>query len=273
VRSIDAAGNETVGVNATFTTSPTGQVVPGFVQQVLVQSNQNFESGNGFVTMLPNAVLRGNAVIVAITYAQKAGRTVAISDNIGTNTWSLLAGPSHDPGGGFSSAIYASLNTVAGTQRITVTFDAPLYDFQAVASEWHNIASANALDGSAASSTNAPTVAAGTITTTQPGDLIYQYGIDTGWGSAMEGNHFTGYTAGTGFKLLSADRRIAVVQQYAIQTTAGAITPTFTATGGGTDRFTTLAVAAQGRGRRDGTRPDGASSPRITHASTPARRA
>jgi chitodextrinase len=229
--------------------------VPGFVQQVLVQSNQNFELGNGFVTMLPNPVLRGNAVIVAITYAQKAGRTVAISDNIGTNTWSLIAGPSNDPGGTFSSAIYASLNTAAGTQRITVTFDAPLYAFQAVASEWYNIAPANALDGRVASSTaTAPTVAAGTITTTQPGDLIYQYGIDIGWGSAMEGNRFTGYTAGPGFKLLSADRRIAVVQQYAIQATSGVITPTFTATGGGGDRFSTLAVALKAAAA--GTAPD-----------------
>ena len=228
---------------------------PVFVQQLLVQSNQNFDSGNGFVNSLPSPVLGGNCVIVSLTYARKAGRTVALSDNIGTNTWTLAAGPFNDSSGNFSSAIYVSLNTKAGTQRITVAFDAPLYDFQAVMSEWYNVATANALDGSAAAaSVAAPDVAAGTITTTQNGDLIYQYGIDTAWGVGLEGNSFSGFTAGTGFTLLAADRRIAVVHQYAVQSTSGAINPTFRTTGGGSDSFSTLAIAL--KSAPAGTAPD-----------------
>jgi IPT/TIG domain len=248
----------TVGGSAsngrTFTVSGAATATPTLVQQLLVQSNQNFESGNSFINALPNPVLDGNCLIVAVTYARKTGRTVAISDNIGTNNWTLLAGPFNDSSGNFTSAIYASFNTQAGTQRITVTFDGPLFDFQAVISEWYNVATASALDGIAAASVSAPTVAAGTITTTQSGDLIYQYGIDTGWGVAMEGNSFTGYTAGTGFTLLAADRRIAVVHQYAIQPTAGSVNPTFKTTGGGADSFATLAVALKAASA--GTAPD-----------------
>jgi hypothetical protein len=233
---------------------PTGSAVPGLVQQLLVQSNQNFESGNGFINSLPNPVLSGNCVLLAVTYARKTGRTVAITDNIGTNNWTLVAGPFNDSSGNFTSAIYASFNTKPGTQRITVTFDAKLFDFQAVITEWYNVATANALDGSAAASVNAPTIAAGTITTTQGGDLVYQYGIDTGWGVAMEGNSFTGYTAGTGFTLLSADRRIAVVNQYTVQAASGSINPTFHTTGGAGDSFATVAVAL--RSAQAGTPPD-----------------
>jgi chitodextrinase len=243
VAAVDTSGNvsdQSSPVSATTLSSP---AVPVFVQHVLVQSNQDFEAGNHFITALPNPVLAGNALILGITYAQGAKRTVAVSDNTGTNTWTLLAGPIDDPSGTFSSAIYGSFNTAARAQYITVTFDAPVFDFQAVASEWANVSATNAVDGSAAGSVSAPNIAAGTITTTQANDLIYQYAIDTSWGTGMTGNGFTGYSPGTGFTLLAADHRIAVVEQYEVQAAAGAVVPTFRTAGGGADLFSTLAVA------------------------------
>jgi chitodextrinase len=254
VAAVDTSGNasdQSSPVSATTLSSP---AVPTFVQHVLVQSNQDFEAGNHFINALPNPVLGGNAVILGVTYAVGAKRTVAISDNIGTNTWTLLAGPVDDPTGTFSSAIYGSFNTAAGTQYITVSFDAPLFDFQAVASEWANVSAVNAVDGSAAGSVAAPNIAAGSITTTQANDLIYQYAIDTSWGTGMTGNTFTSYSPGTGFTLLAADHRIAVVEQYEVQPAAGAAVPTFKTAGGGADRFSTLAVAL--RAGAVGTLPD-----------------
>jgi hypothetical protein len=145
------------------------------------------------------------------------------------------------------------LNTAPGTQFITATFDSPLNDFQAVISEWFNVAPAAALDGAVAARRAAPAVSAGTLATTQNNDLIYQYGIDTSWGVGMEGNSFSGYAAGPGFTLLAADRRLAVVHQYGIQPASGAINPIFTASGG-TDTFNTLAVAL--KAAAFGTAPD-----------------
>ncbi len=253
VRCADAQNNEDADdFPLTISVASSADAVPGFVQQVLVQSNENFERGNDFVSALPNPVLAGNTLIAAITYGYRAGRTVTITDNAGSNSWKLIAGPYTDPSQTFSSAIYASFNSAAGTQNVRVSFDAALDDFQAVISEWYNVS--GAVDGVAlATGSNAPNVTAGTITTTQNNDLVYQYAIDSSWGVGMEGNSFTSYTAGAGFHLLTADHRIAVVSQYAIPSAAGPIAATFK-TGGGTVGFNTVAIAL--RAAATGTAPN-----------------
>jgi hypothetical protein len=63
------------------------------------------------------------------------------------------------------------------TQNITVIFNADLYGFQFCATEAYNVLSASAVDGSSAATTSGTgTIASGSVTTTSPGDLIYQYG-------------------------------------------------------------------------------------------------
>ena len=59
-----------------------------------------------------------------------------------------------------------------GYEKIQVHFSNGSYP-HAVISEFYNVATSNPLDGSAASSTSRT---AGTITTTQAGDLIYEWG-------------------------------------------------------------------------------------------------
>jgi hypothetical protein len=128
--------------------------------------------------------------------------------------------------------LYYVLNAIAGTQTIKVRFSGLSHTNaypQAVVSEFYNVATANALDGSVASSTSRT---AGTITTTAPGDLIYEWGASLS-SSNINGGAFNGtsITAGTGFTLLSADLQVGSGDQYQIQSTAGPITPTFSASG------------------------------------------
>jgi hypothetical protein len=128
--------------------------------------------------------------------------------------------------------LYYVLNAVAGTQTIKVHFTGLSHTNaypQAVVSEFYNVATANAFDGSAASSTSRT---AGTITTTAPGDLIYEWGASLS-SSNVNGGAFNGtsITAGSGFTLLSADLQVGSADQYQIQPSAGPITPSFSASG------------------------------------------
>ena len=147
-------------------------------------------------------------------------RTVTIADDRG-NTW--LSGPTVSQNG-IRSRIFYVTGVVAGTRDITVTFDKALSGFQAQVSEFYNVAVNFALDGATggAKSLN-PAITAGGITTTVPGDLIYNYVTSNDFGAPI-----TGVTSGTGFTLLSADRLRASAAQYAVQTEAGVIDPAMT---------------------------------------------
>jgi hypothetical protein len=126
---------------------------------------------------------------------------------------------------------------------------------QAVLSEFYNVSAAT--DGTSASPTSA---AAGTISTSQSGDLIYEWGAslstDTYYGGAYNGSSLT---AGSGFTLLSADLQVGSCDQYEVQGSSGAIDPTFTPSGSAT--WGSLAVAL--RAASAGTPPG--SGIRIVH--------
>ena len=62
----------------------------------------------------------------------------------------------------------------------------------------------------------------------------------------------TRFTAGPGFTLLSADTSLGTVAEYAVQGSAGSVTPTVSVTGS-TDRFNAVAIAL--RGQSAGTPP------------------
>jgi len=212
---------------------------PVLVQHVSTSTNQS-ERGNKFVIKLPNAALAGNCLILTLTYAQSAARTVTITDNIGTNTW--INGPTTSSGA-LTTSLYYVLGVEAGTQTITVTFDAALRNFQAVVSEFYNVATANAIDGSVGTSVAiAPGVAAGSLTPSSDGDLVYQYAIDLAKGTLGGSDPNTGITAGTSFTLLSACRELGAVAQYRVQASHAAINPKLTVSGN-TDHFNTVAIA------------------------------
>lgn len=212
---------------------------PTLVQHVSTSTNQN-ENGNTFIINLPNPALLNNCVIMSVTYRTSSSRTVTITDNLGTNTW--IAGPTTN-NGTLTTSLYYVLGVKAGTQTVTVKFDASLTNFHAVLSEFYNVATSAALDGTVATSTAvAPGVSAGSMTTAGDGDLIYQYAVDLDSGTVGGGNQSTGMTAGSGFTLLSADTVLNAVAQYAVQSAHGSISPAVTVAGGN-DRFNTVSIA------------------------------
>ena len=184
---------------------------------------------NTLTIQLPNPVRAGNCLILGVQFNSE-GSVASVTDERGNN-W--IAGPTAT-NASFSKRmnLYYVLNAIAGTQTIKVNFSGlsstPGFP-QAVVSEFYNVATANAFDGSAASSTSRT---AGTITTTAPGDLIYEWGASLST-SDNNGGAFNGtsITAGTDFTLLSADLQVGSGDQYQIQSTPGPITPTFSASG------------------------------------------
>src|SRR5436190_5383120 len=187
---------------------------------------------NTLTIRLPNPAGMGNCLILGVQF-NSTGSASSVTDDMGNNG---IAGPT-TTNGSFSKRInlYYVLNAVDGTQTITVHFSAltttPGFP-QAVVSEFYNVATSNAFDGSSASSTSRT---AGPITTTAPGDLIYEWGASLS-SSNINGGAYNGtsITAGTGFTLLSADLQVGSSDQYHIQPTAGPITPTFSASGSAT---------------------------------------
>jgi len=187
---------------------------------------------NTLTVRLPNLARAGNCLILGVQF-NSTGSVASVTDNIGNN-W--IAGPT-TTNVGFTKRMnmYYVLNAVAGTQTITVHFTGltttPGFP-QAVVSEFYNVATSNAFDGSSASSTSRT---AGPITTTAPGDLIYEWGASLS-SSNINGGAYNGtsITAGAGFTLLSADLQVGSSDQYQIQPTAGTITPTFSASGSAT---------------------------------------
>ena len=91
------------------------------------------------------------------------------------------------------------MNTAAGTSQITVTFDAPLQGFQANATEFYNVATSNAADGSNAANLvlTSGAISSGAFSTGSDGDLIYQFGTDLNFGVQLSGDaaNITGFTA------------------------------------------------------------------------------
>ena len=117
-------------------------------------------------------------------------------------------------------------------------------------SEWYNIATVAAANGSSAAFDVASPISAGSFTPgnndANGGNLIYQHAIAIP-GTGALGNLtslVSGVTAGTDFTLASANRQLASISQYAVQTTAAPMNPTLTvAQGSGADHFNTIAIA------------------------------
>ncbi len=197
--------------------------IPTLIQHVSTSSNYDpSEPGNNFRIHLADPALANNCLILGISYPNGLARTVAINDDRG-NIW--MAGPSTNNGTTTSRIFYVT-GAIAGTRDITVTFNNKLSGFQAVLSEFYNVALTGANDGSSANASSSnPTITAGNFATTAAGDLIYNYVATNNFGAPI-----TNIAAGTGSSLLSADRLRAAAAQYGIQSSAGSVNPTMTVT-------------------------------------------
>jgi hypothetical protein len=216
-------------------------------------------SGNDWTFWLPNPVggnggvtagqPSGNCLVLAITFAYSATRTVTVTDNNG-NTWPAAAVTVNDANQFHAAAaIYVLPNAHAGPTKITVSFDAAILHFSYTVSEFNNIATASPVDATFSGYITGPTVTASSGTPTQNGDLIYNFVSSSG---DAFGHSVSQFTAGTGFALLDANiaRGQSAGQagqqhasQWQIQGTAAAIAPSMTAAQVTHDDFATLGVA------------------------------
>lgn len=210
-------------------------------------TNALADAGSPYTFSLPNPVLAGNLVVLFLSYKYSASRTVSITDNIGSNTWTL--GPSVDnttsgqSGTGMTSRCYYSMGTAAGTQTITVTFDAGLNFFQHVTLEYCNVATSSAADGTSTNSTSsAPSISSGSLSTASDGDLILNYARDT---SEIDPNPYAAghnFAAGSGFNFEVADRCRGTVVQSQVQGVHGSINPSITLSSE-TKTFNSISIA------------------------------
>jgi len=238
--------------------------MPTLVQHVSTQSNGASEAeGPAFYIHLPQATLAGNCLILGLTHHYSATRTVSITDNQ-NNTWPSPVAYVDNTTNGISTKIYA-IAPAAGTQDITVTFDAALFDVHFAVSEFYNCATSGTTvltDGSTGSTNpgGGPTLSTGSFTTTTSDDLIWNYAVDTQGGDLGTGTQVTQWTAGANFAKLSADRNFNTYAQYQIQSSAGAVNPSFTVAGATSDAFNDVAIAIHPNSA--GTAPSGI---RIVH--------
>jgi hypothetical protein len=205
---------------------------PLLVDAVGTSTNDSVDAGNGFVVYLPQAALANNLIVCGLTYDYSASRTLTITDSSGTNTWHVAV--TQNNGTTNTNAIVYASGVVAGTQRLTFTFDAALNSFQAACKEAYGIATSSPLDGissadGSGSGITGATIASGSISTSVNGDLIFQYGNNFVQGNELNAlsQLVTGFTPGTGWSPIIADVQTGQYFQDFLQSTAGSITPSY----------------------------------------------
>jgi hypothetical protein len=242
VRATSSSGDSPYSNTASATTQ---SAVPTLVQNLSTYTNRDVEAGNDFIINLANPTLANNCLILALTNAYSSTRTITVSDDKG-NPWTT--GPHTDfVANNETTTIFYALGVAAGTQSITIHFDASIFNVHATVSEWYNIATTAAVSGSSAASDVASPVSPGAFTPgnndANGGNLIYHHAIAIP-GAGSLGNlasFVSAINVDTGFTLASANRELASISQYTVQTTAAAINPTLTV--GEADHFNTIAVA------------------------------
>jgi hypothetical protein len=228
-----------------------GGPTPKLVQHVSSSADeQNGPTGNDFKFTLPNPVLAGNCLILGLSYAWSATRTVSVGDD-NRNAWPASPAVTTDDGATVNSSIFVLPNANAGATTITVHFDALLTTFQYTVSEFNNIATVTPINGSAgqAAAVSANKISTGSFTPgnndANGGNLIWAYFAND---STPFATVPTTYAAGGSFSLLDASIGTNSAQlphgaEYFVQTAAAAIDPSMTLTGGGADTWNGVAVA------------------------------
>jgi hypothetical protein len=255
-----------------------GGPLPVLIQHVASSSNPfpgNGIPGNNFKIPLPNPVLAGDALVLAISYPN--GSTPTIMDNLG-NTWPSAATCTANNGSGnMIASIYVLPNsnggTVSGPGTITVGFGKAVQPFQYTISEFNNIATSSPVDGCEGTPGIAPNSSAlidpGSFTPTanngSGGNLIWNY---TAVAQTDVGAPST-WTAATGFTLLDGDiletyPGFPHASQWYVQPAQAAVDPSITSTGDTADRFNSVTVALK-VASAGGTMPSGIHINKVLH--------
>src|SRR6266481_1535047 len=174
--SVDGSNNQVSSADFTFTT---GALTSGGQPTLLQYTNDSMQDNSAvrfWTKRLPNATQAGNLLIMACTWGSSTA-VANVTDNKG-NIWT--AGPvAQDPAVNHTVQIFYAHNVAASTQVVTMTLSSPAAFVQCTPHEFFNVSTdANPTDGSSAAVIASGTrLAAGNLTTTVDGDLIFYAGM------------------------------------------------------------------------------------------------
>jgi hypothetical protein len=207
--------------------------------------------GNNYKIPLPNPVLAGDALVLAITYPH--GNLVSVGDTL-RQTWPAASIVNDGGANNYTTAIYVRCGSAGGSEAITVGLSGSILPFEYTVSEFNNVAASNCVDGSGGGANLSPSSAGlinpGSFTplinnNSNGGHVIWSY---TALSSPAGGNP-TSWSPATGFTLLDGDiawinkQGFPHASQWSIQTQQGAATPSITSTGDTADTFNSASVS------------------------------
>ena len=196
---------------------------------------------------LANAALSGNAISCGVTYdgTVSGGNptpSFTMTDNSGGNTWHNAVFASD---GTRATGLVYALNVAAGTVNLTATLGATASDFSAHCTQFYNVATSSAVDGTPTVTTNltGPILSGGSITTTQANDLVFVYVPESGGYCCT--TVVTGFSPGPGFNLLTVAPQLVNSAEFLNWGGSGAITPTIYV-GNTSNTFAVASIAFKG---------------------------
>ena len=160
---------------------------PAFVQQrsTVPQSPQASVSAT-----YTAAQTLGNFNVVVVGWSDTTAHVASVTDSKG-NVYALAVGPTQQAGIATQSIYYATniASAAAGTNTVNVQFDVPAIYVDLRIAEYSGIATAGALDVTAAAMGNSAMSDSGAVTTTNANDLIIganlQQGVTSGVGAGF----------------------------------------------------------------------------------------
>jgi hypothetical protein len=207
--------------------------------------------GNNYNIPLPNAVLGGDALVLAITFPH--GNTSAISDTLG-QTWPAAAITEDGGTGNYVTQIYVLCGSAAGNETIQVNLTQSGLPFEYTVSEFNNVATTGCVDGSVGGSNLRPSGSA----VINPGGFTPAINNDANGGhviwsysaiSSIANGNPTAWVPATGFTLLDGDiawtdqQGFPHASQWYRQATNALVSPSITSTGDTVDTFNSASVS------------------------------
>jgi chitodextrinase len=221
------------------------QVATPTLVQSASASNVQGTAINAYKLRLPNTTLAGNAVIGWCQFSSGHGATAVTAADDKNNTYvPVFPQPGFGDGNQNIQALYA-LNVAPGARNITFSFIGGTPTFISCASsEYYNVATSSAFDGSAQNGGTGSLVTAGSFTPTVDGDLVFQAAINDNPGQVTGS-----WTQGSSpWILLTADLTDGTASQYQVQATQAAINPTLSMSPAGTFLSVTFALKSANTG-------------------------
>jgi hypothetical protein len=248
-----AGSNGGTAANCSAPLGTTNPATPLLIQHVASSANPVGVGipGNNYKIPLPNPVLAGDALVLAITYPH--ANTSTLSDTLG-QTWPAASITEDGGSGNNVTQIFVLCGSAGGNETITVGLTTSSLPFEYTVSEFSNVASSGCVDGVVGGANLSPNGSAvinpGTFTPTinndaNGGHIIWNY---TAISSGANGNP-TLWSPATGFALLDGDiawinkQGFPHASQWYLQATDAAVTPSITSTGDTIDTFNSASVS------------------------------